>query len=325
MNMTKGFVTVATGKYYCRLAQNLAMSYRLYSKTEYPMYVLTDKDGEKRLKKYFDGVIVMDKPTYTFLDKISVYRHSPFEETIFLDADMNIIRDISFLFDEFEKNGSEVSCVGSVRSIAEWGQPIHFGVPAVEKYRLTEYIAFGGGIYYYKKCEKTDAFMSFIFQELIPNYHNLQMKVFRPNQLADEPLMGLAMLVYGMKPLDTDIDIMKYDDNMMETLKWNMNQQKCTFIWKEGKRVYPAIVHYGTHNTRHKKYVYYNSILRCNYKKIRPLTPFYLIYSETGLLFLHISRKNDRKAFYSWFFSHFTKRHMQYRKQQIKALFKKNN
>ena len=95
MDTKKGFVTVATGSYYCWLAQNLAMSYRLWSKGAYPLAVMTDKKGAKKLKKYFDRVIVMDDPTYTFLDKISVYENSPYEETIFLDADMDIVRDIS--------------------------------------------------------------------------------------------------------------------------------------------------------------------------------------------------------------------------------------
>ena len=109
MEKTRGFITVATGKYYCGLAQNLAMSYRLFSDTRYPLVVMTDKDGEKRLKKYFDDVIVLDEPHYTFMDKMTVYQHSPFDRTIFLDADMNIIYDISYLFDDFEKNGSPVS------------------------------------------------------------------------------------------------------------------------------------------------------------------------------------------------------------------------
>ena len=84
--LKRGFVTVATGKYYCWLAESLIMSYRLFSDTKYPMYVITDREGEKRLKKLFDGVIVMEKPTYSFLDKIRVYDNTVFEETIETDG-----------------------------------------------------------------------------------------------------------------------------------------------------------------------------------------------------------------------------------------------
>lgn len=303
----RGFITVATGDYYCRLAENLIISYRLFSDTTYPLYVMTDQKGEKRLKKYFDGVIVMENPTYTFLDKIAVYENSPFDETIFLDADMNIIKDISFLFDMFEENGCEVSCMGSVREITPETRPIHYGEAAVEAFHLTKYLAFGGGMYYYQRCQKTDELIRMIYDELIPHYHDYQMKVFRPGQMADEPLMGLAMLLKGMTPVDdTERDIMRYSDHMMDTLKWDFKAKKCTFLWQFKRVVDPQIVHYGTHNTYHKKYVYYNAIVRCKYRRIPVLIPFAVCVDETVLLFRHMGRESDRKAFFKWFKAHFT-------------------
>lgn len=58
--MTKGFITLAAGDAYCRLAEHLYMSYKLFSGCEYPFYVITDKEGEERLSKLFDGVIVTE-------------------------------------------------------------------------------------------------------------------------------------------------------------------------------------------------------------------------------------------------------------------------
>ena len=325
MDTKKGFVTVATGNYYCWLAQNLAMSYRLWSKGAYPLAVMTDQKGAKKLRKYFDEVIVMDDPTYTFLDKISVYENSPYEETIFLDADMDIVRDISFLFDLFAENGSEVSCLGSVREITPDQRPIHYGEAAVEAFELTHFLAFGGGIYYYKRCPKTDELFHMIYDDLIPNYHRYQMKVFRPGQMADEPLLGLAMLLMEMRPVsDLDKDIMRYSDHMMDTIKWDFKKQECTFLWQFKRIVSPEIVHYGTHNTYHKKYVYFNAVIRCRYFRIRPLLPFYLIYRESRLMCQHLKRKQDRRAFGKWFMDHFTKEYFSYKKQQIKSVFKRS-
>lgn len=325
MSEKRGFITVATGDYYCWLAQNLAMSYRLYSKPGYPLYALTDKKGEKKLKKYFDGIIVMEKPTYTFLDKIAVYENSPFEQTIFLDADMNIVKDISFLFDKFEENGSEVSCLGSIRQITPESRPIHYGEAAVEAFNLTYFLAFGGGIYYYLRCPKTDELLRLIYDELMPRYHQYQMKVFRAGQMADEPLMGLAMVLSGMNPVDdTKADIMRYSDHMMDTIKWDFKKRECTFLWQFKRVVSPNIVHYGTHNTRHKKYVYFNSVIRCKYKKIVPLTPFYLAYREFRLLVIHLSRKQDRTALKKWFAAHFTKEYVKNQTEKIKSFFSKN-
>ena len=175
----KGFITVATGKWYCYLAQNLAMSYRLFANCDLPFYVITDKKGEKKLKKYFDGVIVVENPHYDCLDKIDVYKNTPFDETIFLDADMNIIKDISFIFDEFEKNGSEVSCYGTLRDITDEVRSCHYGDAAVENFNLKQCITFGGGMYYYKKSPVADNVIDCIYNDLIPNYDKLELHRFR--------------------------------------------------------------------------------------------------------------------------------------------------
>lgn len=58
--MTKGFITLAAGDAYCRTAEHLYMSYKLFSGCDYPFYVITDKAGERRLSKTFDGVIVKE-------------------------------------------------------------------------------------------------------------------------------------------------------------------------------------------------------------------------------------------------------------------------
>ena len=316
----RGFITVATGEYYCWLAENFVMSYKLFSKTNYPMYVITDKKGEKRLKKYFDGVIVLENPHYTFMDKIMVYQNSPFEETVFLDADMDIISDISYIFDEFEKNGSDVSCIGWYKEISEKNRPNHFGKAAVERFGLKKYIAFGGGIYYFKRGVAAQKVMDTIFNVLIPDYDQLELVRLRKGQMIDESLMGLSLLINKMDPIYPypEKDIMKYHNDMMKTLNWDMNKKQCTFLWWNNEKVSPSIVHYGTHNTYHRKYVYYNSMVRCKYHRVfLPFYPFYIIGSEFHLFFRHMFRPSDRKAFWNWVKAHFTLDHMRYRKEQI--------
>ena len=321
MEQKRGIVTVATGSYYCWLAQNLAMSYRLFTNNEYPICAITDKKGEKRLKKYFDKVIVLDKPNYTFLDKIAVYDNSPYEETIFIDADMDVTQDFSFLFDALAENGSPMSCIASYREITDSNMPEHFGRAAIEHFHLTRYLAFNGGFYYYQKSQKTDEFIRLIYDDLIPNYERYQLKVFREGQKADEPLIGLAMLLCDMKPFSSNRDIMKLIQEM-DTVKWDMKNKKTQLVWY-GKQVSPILLHYGTHNTRHKKYVYYNSIVRCKYYHIMPLLPVYLAYREIRLAILHLSRKQDRQALGSWIRAHFSKKHLIHRKNQLMKLIKR--
>ena len=315
MDMKRGFVTVATGKYYCWLAENLIMSYRLFSDTKYPMYVITDKAGEKRLKKIFDGVIVMENPTYSFLDKIAVYDNTVFEETIFLDADMHITGDISFLFDRFAENGSEISCLGEYRTITDKVRPNHFGQASIDRFQLDKYIAFGGGVYYFKHSEKAQASIEFIDNELFPNYDKYQLKRFGPSK-ADEPLMGLMMLVYNMKPVANN-HIMRFSEDMIDTLKWNMKKRDAFFIW-HGIEVHPQILHYATFNTRRFKYVRYHIKVKGLYKKT--WTPFVSLQIFFAAIKWGLSPR-QLKAFFKWFFAHFTITHFKYRWGQIKRLF----
>lgn len=322
MNSKRGFVTVATGDYYCWLAENLVMSYKLFSNIKYPMYVMTDKKGEKRLKKYFDGVIVLEKPYYTFMDKMTVYQNSPFEETVFIDADSNVVSDISFLFDDFRENNSDVSCIGAVRKISEDMKPVHFGSVAIEYFKLDRFVAFNGGVYYFKRSPKSEDCIDIIFCNLIPNYKNYELKEFRNGQMADEPLYGLALLLCGFQPLDTPKDIMK-QVQLIENLHWNMQDTRCSFVWYDFQ-VSPVILHYGTHNTYTKKYAYYNSLVRCRFFRLFPIfIPFHILGSEIRLLFRHIAIPSDRASFWCWLKSHFTKEHFQYRKNQVLKLIKR--
>lgn len=322
-SINRGFITVATGKWYCYLAQNLAISYKMFGNCEYPFYVITDKAGEKKLKKYFDGVIVLEKPNYNFLDKIEVYNNSPFEETIFFDADMNIIKDISFIFDEFEKNGSQVSCYGSLKDITDEIRPNHFGNAAIEHFNLTKYIRFGGGIYYYKKSLEADKVFDCIFNDLMPNYDKydlLHIGAYFGNdirRMADEPLLGLAMVVCGMKPMDNVKHLMRYyRGNMMETLKWDMDRKDCSFNWW-GEIVHPYITHYATYNTWTLKYYLLNSELRDRYHKL----PKFLRYCHLPFVAIHWAiMPRQLKSFFKWVKDHFSKDWVKY---TVKKFYKK--
>ena len=305
---TKGFVTVATGNWYCYLAQNLVISYRLFGNCNIPFYAITDRDGEKKLKRYFDGVIVVEHPHYSFLDKIDVYKNTPFDETIFMDSDMNIIKDISFIFDEYEKNGSDISCFGEYMNITDAIRPSHFKEGAINHFGLTKFIDFGGGLYYFKKSEKADQFFNFIFEDLMLNYDKYEMKRFyhpltNESSMADEPLMGLSMLVNGMNPFYKIPHIMRHNkDNMMKTFRWNFKKKECTMYWR-GQIVHPYIAHYATYNTWTLKYYILNTKLRDQYFRIfPPISWFHIAFITVKWIFSPKQLKN----FFEYFFAHFT-------------------
>jgi hypothetical protein len=268
---TRGFVTVATGDYFCYLAENLYRSYRLFSNHEYPLYVITDAAGKERMNNLVDGCIVMENPNYGFLDKIAVYDYTPFDETIFLDADMDITRDISNFFDLFEENQSNISCIGTVKEITDKQRPNHFTDKTIEILGLKQYFSFGGGIYYFRKSETASQCMCYIKRELIPNYDYYGL-FGSSSRMTDEALMEVGMLMYNFRPLSSEQDIMKYHFDMMKSLKWDMRKKECSFVWWENRIVHPAIIHYGNANTRSIKYINYNLKVKGLYEQQSKIT-----------------------------------------------------
>ncbi len=308
MISNRGFVTVATGKVFYRLAKNLVMSYRAFSNCKYPFCVITDFKGKKSLSKYFDQVIILENPNHTYLDKMSVYRLSPYEETIFIDADCSIVNDISFLFDEFYNLGSPISCLGSIRNITDKVRPSHFGQQAIKHFHLKEFIAFNGGVYYYKKCETANGFMQLIFEDLIPNYDKYELTFFAGKK-ADEPLIGVAMLYFGFKPLDIQTDVMKLIMDL-STLKWDMANKKCYAKVYQKYDVSPLIIHYGsTYNCSTFKYYYYNAKVVCEYKRfLKPISILIIIKETVHWIIDMFSHDNFyRKDKLEWFKGHFSK------------------
>ena len=255
--MTKGFITLATGEYYCWLAEHLYMSYKLFSGCDYPFYVITDDEGKDRLSKTFDGVIVHNGFTRTSVDKVCVFTETPFDETIFIDADCSVVNDLNYLFDKFEENGSDVSGIAGYVELPEGKNGVQFSANTAERLGFChDYPNFNGGVYYYKKSEKGKACIGFMMNELLPNYHDYEL-MGRSNKtnMGDEPLVIVAMLRYGFKPVPIESGIMVIVEKA-STVKWDMKKRTCSFPWYE-YTVSPSIIHWkvgGTETYTFEKY-----------------------------------------------------------------------
>lgn len=108
----RGFITVATGReLYFIMAHNLLLSYRYHAKTPVPFAILCDRQNEWTAD--FDQVVIIDRPANSYFDKMRILDLSPFDETIFIDADSLIYRDLTPLWDLF-KDGPDVGVLGTV-------------------------------------------------------------------------------------------------------------------------------------------------------------------------------------------------------------------
>ena len=100
----RGFVTLAVGdeKYY-KLATNLLNSYKYNTKNFMPFAIIADRCNEYTEK--FDKVVLLERATYSYMDKLEMLNHPPYDENIFIDADCLAYGDINEFWRYFPESG----------------------------------------------------------------------------------------------------------------------------------------------------------------------------------------------------------------------------
>lgn len=241
--MERGVLTIAQGKkQYIELAKNLAISLSIHNKDLKKALVTDSTDPE--LYELYDFVIPADSSAgIGFLQKLYVRDYTPFDETLFIDVDCLCVRNIDFLWEPFSK--CDVSVIG--RKVGE-GELFGFSLPDIQKALGLKYvISFNGGVYYFKKNDKARLIYNKA-KDIVRNYAAYNLVKVR-GEIADEPLMSLAMGMYEQEPVND------YGKGMYtpvgQTGQFRMDVLKgfCEFI-KNGRKVTPAIMHFGFGHTR---------------------------------------------------------------------------
>ena len=249
MNTEKGFATVATGdeKYY-KLAYNLCVSYRKRGRGIFPFVLICDKDT--KYNSYFDDVVIIEDTTHTTLDKMLI-RYSPYDETIFFDADTLILDSVDDLWDIFsEQEGvSAFGCKLPLDSQKGW---FTFAGSGKYKSQIKYLISMNGGIYYVKKGEL--AFKVFDkAQELIHEYNTIDFKYFA--QPADEPIMAMAMVLNQCTPCDV-----AYEMLILPASNHKVSTDYLGNIYEDGKLSKIKLIHFSTPRTKNFLYQYLNKV-----------------------------------------------------------------
>lgn len=197
---TRGFCTIATGGvHYFRLASNLLCSYRQTTADALPFAIMTDK--ENSFTKEFDKVVVMNNVTCSYMDKIEMLAHPPFDETIFIDADCLAYGDLNCFFRFIDE-------IGYNSGVRTFGRCYPLGSPYgwYKQGNLGEYeklvdcqINMHGGVIYFKDDTTTRK----IYDECIAiSRHYSEFKFAMFDKPADEPIMALAMAVHSCMPIE---------------------------------------------------------------------------------------------------------------------------
>ncbi len=235
-----GFITMAFGKErYLDQARTLALSLKR-AMPEHPIAIVTDRPAPGAM---FDLTIPMDAIQQAgTVHKTAMYRHSPFEETLFIDSDCIAVRDFS---DQLRAiRAYDFSPVVNRYLDAGdhdlWLDDVGDAIAALDG---TGFPKFNGGVYFFRKSD----FAAEVFARsdaLRLRQVELGIRNFDRSGPGEETLIGLALSQMHV----TDL----YDDGgkLMRTPlnssgRIHVDPFRCLgrFI-KEGRLVEPAIVHY---------------------------------------------------------------------------------
>ena len=246
MFMTKGFITIATGKEeYYALAQNLLHSYRRFCSAPLPFAILADRENEYTAA--FDDVVIFpDGASNSYLDKLRLAEFAPYDETIFIDADCLAFGDLNVIFDHF-KDADDFSCFGRVLPLDDKTGWFEYENLGDLREKVSYVVGLHGGIYYMRKGAMSRKVMDDA-QGFIPNYKQYG---FRGKfDLGDEPLVALSMAVNNCHPIPfipEDICCYWEYENRMDL---DITRGKATV---DG-RYDTILLHWGTRFTRGLQY-----------------------------------------------------------------------
>ena len=174
---------------------------------------------------------------------------SPFDETIFIESDCLIYRDLSGLWDFF-KDSPDLGLLGSMAPIDSekgWWKLENLGeLRDKVDWKLT----FQGGLYYVRNNGKDlPAYMETckFIEEHYLDYH---FSIFETIP-EDETILGLAASVHHFKPAGDWIDLFAYYPEAI-IASANILRGKLRYAWTDGSGKYNRkgyFIHFGTVNT----------------------------------------------------------------------------
>lgn len=204
--MTRGFITIATGKkQYYKIAANLVKSYRYFSKFPLPFTIIAEEQNE--YTELFDDVIITSDSQHSFMDKFLLFKLSPYDEAIFIDADSLCYGDLNVFFDLFE-DATDFSAIGAMYPRDKKGGA-WYDIDGVWKYSdiLPYKSRVHAGVMFLRKSEATNKMYSDCL-EIINNYDKFYFHSY-PNS-KDEATLGVAMPLNNMKTIKEPSNIFAY-------------------------------------------------------------------------------------------------------------------
>jgi|TARA_B110000908_G_C10249487_1_gene450970 hypothetical protein len=238
---TRGFMTIAFGKErYIDMALSLGRSLKLNS-PNIKRAVVTDSKSVA-LKKIYDFIIPLNHDYGKNVEqKLHIDKYSPFEETLFIDSDCLVFRDLEFAFDLFK--GSKAIAIGT-----EFFFPNDTCVFAdikevTQNLGIIKIPRFNGGVYYISKSSIQQNIL-IKARSFISNYKTVGFYSFRNQGPADELLIGASIELLGHGNISDNGLLMRTPIGIVGDLVVDAFKGYSKFN-KSGHNVEPAIIHFA--------------------------------------------------------------------------------
>lgn len=247
---TRGFVTIATGRMqYFRLAYVLLLSYRLSTSAPMPFAIITDR--RNRYTDAFDNVVLIENPKRSYMDKLDLLVETPYDESIFIDADCIAFGDLNCYWDSFE-GASDLSAFGYTFPRGTEGG--WFSLDGTGKYR--DRVAYGvhlHGVAYFIRRGETCQRIREIAWDIANHYGDYRFQQFQ--QPADEPILALAMAVTNCVPVPGHLGRFVWFQNTAR-IDADFFEHKLRYALRNSTDMQDAIlVHYSTGCTHSIRYL----------------------------------------------------------------------
>lgn len=200
----QGYVTIALDKQkYVDMAVNLAKSIRYFDPTRPVCLIYNERvDLPEGVLSVFDDTVLLqsDDDYIGCMNKIRIYDVSPYEETMYIDADCLLAKDD---MDRHWQNASKryFGMTGDKSTKGQWNA---LSIADVCREFAIQYIVrMNSGVFYFKKCQEAEAFFLRL-KVLYENYRDKLSNIHqgRAGQYADEPFFGTAMGEFRIDPVD---------------------------------------------------------------------------------------------------------------------------
>jgi hypothetical protein len=191
----RGFVTLATGRRaYLEMAVDMALSLREH--TGLPIGLIADTSLADRARRDFRSVfdevsIVADRFLEGRVRKYGVASASPFEETVYVDADCIVLGSLDHLFDALAEH--DVALLGE--QLTRDDDENHHGFSTqrlMDRFDLDRYLKTNSGVFAFRRTEAIDVMEAWrvcFVDEVRPR---LRWSILRGAWLGDEIAIGIV-------------------------------------------------------------------------------------------------------------------------------------